>query len=100
MNCGRPPWLPELVFEVSLLPEHDLLAAQANVFPTSDRGRATAQSTCGPVGSTRTQLSAEQPDELCAALDRRAPGCATFGLTSFAKCRQSRAEARRNAWCR
>src|SRR6184192_52898 len=99
-NCGALPWLEGLVFEVSLLPEHDLLAAQANVFPTSDRERATAQSTFGRDVSTRTQLLVERPGELCAGPDRRAQGCAEFALASFAKCRRSRAGARRNVWCR
>src|SRR2546426_11034960 len=94
------PWLEGLVFEVSLLPGNDLLAVQANVFPTSDRERATAQSTFGRDVSARIQLSAERQGGLCAAPDRRAQGCAEFALASFAKCRRSHAGARHNVWSR
>src|SRR5207248_11643009 len=60
-NCGALPCLQELVFEVSLLPEHALLAAQASALPTSDRERAQPHSRFGRDASTRTRLSPERP---------------------------------------
>src|SRR6266853_210380 len=77
-----------------------LLRVPPNVFPTIDKARAAARSKFVPTLSESIPLSAAQPDALCAAPNRRAPGCARFGLAFFVKSRRSRAEARRNASCR
>src|ERR1700720_1157709 len=75
----------------------DSLAAQPDVFPTSDKAHATARSTSGQAWRVSIQPSAERLDKPYVRQGRLARGCAGFASASFAKPHRSRAGAPRNA---